>query len=127
VIDIGAHAATQAVADLILQYKFFFTNEEELQAGIWEVLQTFGAEDWQREFSLSKEDRIDFFYPPMGIGIEAKISHPLSSLTRQVHRYCQHDNVRGIVIVTSKAQLTNLPESISNKPVIMAHLITSNL
>lgn len=124
--DIKTASEAQKVTDLLSGWKFNFGTEEELQEGIWIILKQ-ESSGWEREYWLSKEDRIDFFHPESGIGIEAKIAHPLSHLTRQSHSYVQHDALNGLVIVTSKTRLTALPDRINGKPIRIVNLIGSIL
>jgi len=125
--DVSAGDAEE-ITHFLRKWRYNFGTEEELQAGVWHAINTQWSEGtWHREYWLSKEDRIDFFCETTGIGIEAKIDHPLSHLTRQVHSYVQHDALKGIVIVTSKTRLTALPNQINGKPIRFVNLIGSIL
>lgn len=89
--------------------RYSFGNEDELQLAIADRL---GAgTDWSftREHALSKADRIDFWMFTAGIGIEVKVRGGMSALIRQLHRYAQHPDVRGLLLVTSKPTLATLP------------------
>ena len=121
---------TEEVATFLSGWKYNFDSEQDLQRGIWEAIQRVYAnptESWQREYRLSEEDRIDFFYTDFGIGVEAKISHSLTALTRQLHRYAQHEAIRGLVLITPKTRLTNLPDRINGKPIRIVNLMSSLL
>lgn len=126
--DIGASVFATSIATFLEQFRFSFGTEAELQAGVWEAIQTAwpNPAEWKKEYALSKEDRIDFFHSE-GIGLEAKIAHSLTSFTRQLHRYVQHDEIKGMVIITSKIRLTNLPPTINGKPLMTVNLIGSLL
>lgn len=117
----------QEIAAFLRSWRYNFGTERELQAGIWQLLQTEwpGASGWQRERVLADIGRIDFYHPPTGIGVEVKIDHALSALTRQVHAYAQHEDIHGLVVVTSKTRLTRLPESMNDKPIEVVCLIGS--
>lgn len=114
------------LSDFIARHKFNFSNEKELQAGIGKVFAKID-EKFEPEYYLSKEDIIDFYWPDKKIGVEIKINHPLSHLTRQLHRYVQHENVMGILLVTSMNRLTRLPGEINKKPIICHNIIGSLL
>lgn len=108
------------------KYRFNFINEKELQAGMAKAFARM-EEPFEREYKLSDEDIVDFYWPNKKVGLEAKIDHSLSDLTRQLFRYCQHTSILGILVVTSKARLANLPEEMSNKPVRCHSLLGSLL
>lgn len=114
------------LAVTLSKYRFNFSNEKELQAGMAKAFAQLD-EPFVREHRLSDEDIVDFYWPGKRVGVEAKIDHSLSDLTRQLFRYCQHESVLGILVVTSKARLANLPEEMSNKPVRCYSLLGSLL
>ena len=127
--DIGANVFAAATVTFLEQFRFSFCTEEELQDGIWKAIQTAWPDptEWTREHRLSAKDRIDFYNEATGIGVEAKISHPLGSLTRQLHRYAQHDSIKGLVLITSQVRLTQLPGHLNTKPLMTVNLIGSLL
>jgi len=116
----------KTIDDLLKQYNFNYTNEAELQCGIKEVFGTID-EPFVSECILSKDDRIDFYWPGPQIGVEVKIKHSLSALTRQVHRYVQHESIKGILVVSGKARLNQIPHTINGKPVLIHSLMGSLL
>jgi len=130
ILDLGtkgdAREWLNTLVDTLGKYNFNYTNEAELQQGLICVFQTLD-EPFETEHRLSKEDRIDFYFPYMKVGVEAKIDHPLSALTRQLMRYVQHNSIDGLLLVSGKVRLTNLPESMNGKPVRSYSLIASLL
>lgn len=108
------------------RYRFNFSNEKDLQAGMRQAFGKIG-EDFTSEYRLSDADIVDFYFPNKKVGIEAKIDHSLSELTRQIHRYVQHESILGILVVTSKTRLANLPEEMNNKPIRCHSLLGSLL
>lgn len=106
--------------------RYRFANEAELHDAIGALLVEVSIEH-TREYVLSKEDRLDFYLPLTRTAIEVKVDGGLTDLTRQVHRYAQHEAVAGIVVVTSLARLARLPQKISGKPVRVVHLLGSCL
>jgi hypothetical protein len=108
------------------KYRFNFSNEKDLQDGMRKVFDTMG-EEFVYEHRLSDEDIVDFYFPGKKVGVEAKIDHSLSDLTRQLFRYAQHESILGILVVTSKARLANLPEEMNRKPIRCHSLIGSVL
>jgi hypothetical protein len=96
-------------------YSFRFGTELELQDGIARALTDRGV-SFRREVVLSKRDRIDFMLDD-GIGVEVKIDGSVSALTRQVFRYAELPDIRGLLVVVSAIRLANLPSQIGTKPV----------
>jgi hypothetical protein len=84
------------------------------------------GEKFEREVRITPVDRLDFHLEG-GIGIEVKIKGGISDLTRQVHRYLQHEHVSALLVVTTKLQHAQLPREMSGKPVVVATLIGSML
>lgn len=100
------------VARILGGVRFRFANEEELQRGVGEALAEWKPE---REVVLGPKDRVDFLL--WGVGIEIKIKGGISALTRQLHRYAQHDRIRSLVVVTSREQYRlQLPSQLNGKP-----------
>jgi hypothetical protein len=114
------------LSKVLSKYRFNFSNEKDLQAGMGKVFVAMGDE-FLAEYHLSDEDIVDFYFPGKKIGVEAKIDHSLSDLTRQLFRYAQHESILGILVVTSKARLANLPEEMNHKPIRCHSLIGSVL
>lgn len=128
--DIGARGEAREWLEALIkemsQYNFAYSNEDDLQRGIVQVLDGLG-EPYEREHRLSKEDRIDFYFPVKKVGVEVKIDHPLSALTRQLMRYAQHEAIDGLLLVSGKLRLSNMPESMNGKPLRIHSLIGSLL
>ena len=121
-----ARAWLAHIVSTLKGYNFNYTNENDLQNGIRQVFETMDA-PFESEYRLSDKDRIDFYWPKSKIGVEVKIDHALSALTRQVHRYVQHDSIEGLLIVSGKVRLNAVPQIISGKPVQIHSLIGSLL
>ena len=115
----------EAIVEAIRSRRYAYTSEAELQEGIERVLIEEGIA-YEREVALSPGDRIDFLVGE-GIGVEVKIDGSISALTRQIHRYAQHDRISSLVVVTSRSRLANLPSSMNEKTVRVVHLIESCL
>lgn len=79
-----------------------------------------------REHRLSPRDRVDFFVCN-AFALEVKVDGGLSLVTRQLHRYAQHETVRGLILVTTRAQHRALPLSITGKALEVVHLIGASL
>lgn len=110
--DRAGIATPEAVIAAIQGNAYRFTSERDLQDGIGIALFKMYP---SREHVLGPTDRPDFFID--GIAIEVKPEGSLSALTRQVHRYAGYDEVRAVVVVTSRHRLAQLPPEMNGKPV----------
>lgn len=107
----------EQVAEKITRYGYNFNNEYDLQEGLQTVLETEGIKA-RREEIVSQGSRIDFLTDD-GVAIEIKTGGSLNRLTRQIHRYAQHDKVQAIIVLTPKAKHQSLPRTINGKPVFV--------
>jgi hypothetical protein len=113
------------VARAIASRRFRFGRERELQEGIARAL----ADEsivFTREARLGEAGCIDFLCDG-GVGLEVKVGGALAAVTRQLHRYACCDDVRALLLVTSRRALDRLPEAMMGKPVRVLHLLESAL
>jgi len=97
-------------------------SEKVLQAAIHELLTEAGLDlDVIREASLTERDRVDFLV--RSVALEVKVDGSPNAVLRQLHRYAQSDRVGAILLVSTRARLTQLPCSLNGKPVRALHLI----
>lgn len=109
----------QVVAEL-RKRRFRFTCEKDLQDGLEEVFVALGIE-YERESRLSPKDKVDFLL--LGeVGLEVKIQDSLTSVTRQLHRYSQHDKLKSLILVTCRAAHRGVPEQMNNKVLELVYL-----
>lgn len=87
-------------------------DEKSVQASIETVLNSYGI-DHKREVRLSAEDIVDFMLPG-GIAVEVKIKGQKRAIFRQCERYCTHEQVRVLVLMT--ATTMGFPSIIKGKP-----------
>lgn len=99
------------IMKILSAHRFNVSSEEILQTQIAEAFAAAGFR-FQREYRLSSQDRIDFLVGD-GIGVEVKIGGSPMSIHRQCKRYCAHDQVRLLILVTSRSM--GLPEQIEGK------------
>lgn len=104
--------------------RFRFTTEKDLQDGFEKVFWENGI-PFQREFSISERDRLDFLVD--GIALEVKIKGSLPDLVRQISRYARHDDIREILVVGTPRWIPRVPEAIEGKPVYGLRLVGSLL
>ena len=94
--------------------RFRFSNEDELQAGVAEVLTAAGI-PFDREVAIGPGDRLDFLVGTTAI--EVKVDGGRNDLLRQLKRYARHEGIEDLVVVTSRARHAGLPDSIGSKPI----------
>ena len=98
--------------------RFPLTDEKILQAKIEMELDVSNV-DFEREVRLSSEDIIDFIIAG-GIGVEVKIQGSKRAIYDQVARYCEHDRITSVVLLTSVAM--GFPPEINGKSCYVASL-----
>lgn len=118
-----AHAPTPAedlavVSFVLSGYDFRVSSESELQEAVLEALSDGGFLVW-REHRLSERDRVDVFLPNVGLVLELKVKGSLTPVTRQLLRYAEHDEVRGILLVTTRRAQSGMPKWLHGKPVMV--------
>lgn len=107
-----AEGIRAAVERALRRRRFRYANEKELQEGLAQAFAEEGI-DFRREHSLAPGDIVDFLIGP--VAVEVKIGGSLAGVTRQLHRYAQHEPVEALVLVTGLLRLGNLPETLNGK------------
>lgn len=107
------------IAGVLRQYTYNFADERTLQDGLEQVISAHW--EYRREYELSTTDRPDFWLPEFGIAVEVKIGGPTSSVLRQLYRYAGHEQVQGILLVSS-CMRHQVPDSMNAKPVLKLQL-----
>lgn len=100
--------------------RFHFSTEDELQRGVAEKLTKLGIE-FIREHQLDKRSRVDFYIPHLKVGIECKIAGSLAEIAAQVQRYCLHEDIASIIVISRRGNVAQIPDEVAGKPV---HKIT---
>jgi len=103
-----------------------FTNEDELQAALAEALAAadIGSE---REVKLSdRRSRIDLLGPD-GVGLEVKVDGSWADVLRQLTRYAKCDEIKELILVTTRAKHHHLPAALEGKPLHLLSLIGAAL
>jgi len=96
-----------------------FVTERGLQEDLAEMLAREGYAAI-REKVLGPGERPDFFLPDSGIAVEVKVKGTMADLERQAGRYLAYPEVRGLLVVTTRATHRELPAEIDGKPVRVA-------
>lgn len=103
------------LAVVLSRFRYRFTTEAELQAGIADALSAKGIA-FEREKILTPSDRPDFLVGT--IAIEVKIGGSVASLLRQCSRYLKLEAVTELLIVAGSTRLaTQIPRELCGKPV----------
>lgn len=114
----------ESLALAIVKHKFNFNNEKELQGGIAQVLSKLNIE-FKAEVKLTARDRIDFLCGDIGIEIKTNDSAggaSLSSVTRQLWRYTEHEEISSLILVTTRSKHRNLPQELNGKSLYVVYL-----
>lgn len=109
------------IIKLLCENQFRFENEIILQNGIERLLIQERIEH-VRELDLGKAGRIDFYFAPIKCGMEIKIKGGVIDVARQLQRYAGVGSIDFLLLVTTKAQHTTLPDTIGGKRVTTIHL-----
>ena len=107
------------IATLLRGKRLRLDNEKLLQAQVAEVLAV-GNIDAVREVRLAPGDVIDLLAGE--VGIEIKIKGQRRAIYRQCERYCGHEAIEALILITNAAM--GMPASINGKPVFVVSLGT---
>lgn len=108
----------QDVVRLIVTNPIVLNNEKAVQAEISCLLDREGIRH-RREVLLSEGSVVDFMIEG-GIAVEVKLKASKRAVYRQCERYCEHEQVKALVLVSGTAM--GLPPEIKGKPCWMASL-----
>lgn len=107
----------EAIVAFFHARRFPLTDEKILQARIAECLVKEGIEH-KREVRLAPGDIVDFMIG--GVAIEVKIKGAKRRIYDQCARYCEHEKVESLILLTSVAM--GFPPEIHDKPCYVASL-----
>lgn len=124
----GATSSTEQVrlrmaviATALRARRYVYASEAELQGQLATVLAERGM-PVRREVRLDHRDRIDLMVGDIGIEVKVKGQRtPISQLLR----YSEHDQVGGLLLVTTRA--AELEDTVGGKPAAVVSLITNGL
>lgn len=98
-IDTGLQV--RALSVLLSRYNYRYQSEAQLHQALAAVLSSNGYA-FEHEHVLDKQSRADFLLDS-GIVIEVKVDDSLANALRQVARYSQLDQVKGILLASTAA------------------------
>lgn len=102
---------------LLRRLRLPLTDEKALQAQLADELSAAGIE-FEREVKIAEGDVIDFIVG--GIGIECKIKGSKRAIYFQCERYCQHDAIQQLILLTNVP--TGFPSSINGRATFVVNL-----
>lgn len=106
---------------LLRSSSFRFSTEDELQAGIEQLLRNHGI-SFVREADLGAAGRIDFLVGS-GFGVEVKTSGSPAAVLRQLQGYALSRRIDSLLLVTSRLRLSSaMPTEIGGKPLATCRL-----
>ena len=100
VVQINTEMLTRRIRLALPRYSYRFANEVQLHAGLAQALEAEGIR-FEREYVLGA-DRFDFLCDGR-IVLEAKVDGSMSAALRQAERYCRHEVVEAVIVVSSRA------------------------
>jgi hypothetical protein len=101
---------------LLTAFRFRFGDEKELQDSLDALFQTSFLGGYHREYRLSPRDVVDFYFEEPRIGLEVKIGGSLADVTRQLGRYAAHEQIAGLILVTTLKRHDRLPGRFLGQP-----------
>lgn len=126
----ATHLARRRVSQLeiaLMERRFTFSNEAELQRGIEIVLAShplfLGIANF-REVEIKGAGRIDFLV--RGIGVECKVAGSVASIAPQILSYLESSVVDALLLVTTKRAHTALEGTHLGK-LVRVHVLTGGL
>lgn len=114
----------ERIADVLRSAPLTFATEDQLQAGIANVLRAAGC-PVEREVQLAERGRIDLMCGR--VGIEVKNAGQWTSVVRQLMRYTNGPELDALVLVTNRARHRAMPADIYGKRVHVVMLIEGGL
>jgi hypothetical protein len=130
--EVIAREEAMFLADALMAMRFSVTSEDDLQVAIADMIdeaqKSGGGLPYIREHRFSARDRIDFFFPTVGIGLEVKWAASGGSpakVVEQLQRYAEVPELRVIIFASPSGRvLARVPSAIGDKEVYKALLHT---
>ena len=110
--------------DALKSYSYSFASEADLQAGVAAALTESGW-SYDREASLSADDRVDFLVVSRGgrrIALEVKVDGSCNEVARQLGRYCLHARVEAVILVTNRVKHKRVPVALADTPIEVVYV-----
>ncbi len=98
------------ITRLLNSKRLNLNSEKELQKEIEDLFVKNGI-SYQREYRFDSNNIVDFFID--GVAVEVKIKGAKKAIYRQCERYCNFDDTKALLLVTSTSM--GFPKQINNK------------
>lgn len=115
------NVSAESIVAILKSHRYSFADEKELQAGIWKAIENDFQHIVEREFELGDAGVIDF-YRVDGLGIEVKIKGSRVAVMRQLARYAKRDEIKRLILVTSRSQLRAMPPELNGKKITVVYI-----
>lgn len=99
--------------------RFPLNKESDTQTAIESTLKEMGIQ-FEREYVLSSNSRVDFYIPKYKLAIEVKIKGSRSEIQAQCNRYALHDKVAIVLLLSSRS--TSFSSMHNNKPILVINM-----
>lgn len=116
----GFELTHEGVLKLLGSYRLRFGTEDQLQCDLKQALTEAGLSegtDFVREHRLCGESRIDFYLPPIGLGIECKVDGSYSAVYQQLIRYAEQRSIESLILVSRRKAHAPQQEMLRSKPI----------
>ena len=115
----------EELAGALAFHRFRYKDEKELQAGVSQCLTGLKI-PFAPEHRLNPKDRVDFLVAE-AIVVECKTNDSrggsgLAAVTRQLWRYAKSNDVKALILITTRAKHRGLPGEILGKPLYVVYL-----
>lgn len=109
----------EPIVRALARYAYSPRDEAHLYEGINHVLDAAGI-SYERErrvvMQWDKTGRLDYFLPESGIAIEVKVQGAHAAIVAQLRRYAWCEEVKGVLLVTTRGALARVPSMLEGKP-----------
>lgn len=122
--QVGGVSRIDEIVAIVKQCSFRWSSEYDIHRGLLQWLQKNQQHlpSFRSEVSLSKRDRLDVLLDD-GTAIEIKVDGSKTEVLRQLHRYAEHEEVTGLVLLTTRMTHTLLPPTVLDKRLAVVTII----
>jgi hypothetical protein len=124
-MDTSFTISVSSICSLFSGQRFSLGDEKLLQQQIDHLLSSnyLSPElDYIKEYALttSQDDIPDFYFPSIKCCMEIKVKGRARAIYEQCSRYCQHQDVLSLILITNKSM--GFPSAINGKPCFVLNL-----
>lgn len=120
----GSVSRLDEIEAVVRRASFRWSSESDIHRGLeqWLEQQQQDVPSFRSEVSLSKRDRVDVLLDD-GTAIEIKIAGTKTEVLRQLHRYAEHVEVTGLLLLTTKMAHTSMPKDVLGKRLVVVPIL----